>query len=533
MNMDQAQARPGTSSYLIFAIFPLLLIGYVLILSMGSIAGFPESMASGHLMPFLSDKPVGEDGFYMLSVAYNIARGNGITYNYQIPTTGIQPLATMVFAAMAKVNLMLGGNKWSFVRVVIGLAGVLHILLAYLIGMLSVDVARRTDGDNASKNNVFILGSGLALLSMGLFRLSTYGLETPFYLCSLALTLHSIYKNQTKINTGEVAPSLLIGVLTGISILARIDAAVIWTTFYLLLLAKNLINLNGLIVIGLVSLLVSLPWFAYVYSLTGSIMPSSGGAQSALIDLNSLGPRLNDFILAVVSHLSVVLAPGRSFLAFGSFGLVACVSLFIAKRKRARVALSGIAADSVFRYFTISVFILCIIYPVVFWASHFYFRYTSPLVLIAIPALSVVIASCFRQRWILLLLLASALLFAGQAYGSFHSKSIGNNHSVTAGFVASQFNGANYRVGAFQSGVIGYFNENTINLDGKLDPEALKYLRSESIQKYVNIKDINVIVDWESGVDRVHSMLKSDGETGWESCSQVINNKASTCIVKK
>lgn len=533
MNMNQAQARPGTSSYLIFTILSLLIIGYVLILSTGSIAGFPESMASGHLMPFLSDKPVGEDGFYMLSVAYNIATGNGITYNYQIPTTGIQPLATMVFAALAKANLMLGGNKWSFVRVVIGFSGVLHILLAYLVGMLSVDVARRTDGDNDAKNNVFILGSGLALLSMGLFRLSTYGLETPFYLCSLALTLHAIYRNHAKITTGEVAPSLLVGILTGISILARIDAAVIWTTFYLFLLGKNLINIKGFIVIGLVSFLVSLPWFAYVYSITGSIMPSSGGAQSALINLNSLGPRLNAFILSVVSHLSVVLAPGRGFLAFGSFGIVACAGLFIARRKMARGVFSRIAADSVFHSFAISVFILCIVYPVVFWASHFYFRYTSPLVLVAIPALSVTIASCCSQRWILSLLLASVLLFAGQAYGSFHSKSIGNNHSVTAGFVASHFNGTYYRVGAFQSGVIGYFNENTINLDGKLDPEALKYLRGKSIQKYVNIKKINVIVDWEGLVDQVHSMLKSDGETGWERCSKVIDNNASTCIVKK
>jgi hypothetical protein len=43
----------------------------------------------------LSDKPVGEDGYYMLTIALNIAQGHGIAYNYSLPATGIQPLSTL------------------------------------------------------------------------------------------------------------------------------------------------------------------------------------------------------------------------------------------------------------------------------------------------------------------------------------------------------------------------------------------------------------------------------------------------------
>src|SRR5262245_9768493 len=47
----------------------------------------------------LLDKPLGEDAFYMFSVARSIASGDGISYG-KIPTTGIQPLATFVYAGV-------------------------------------------------------------------------------------------------------------------------------------------------------------------------------------------------------------------------------------------------------------------------------------------------------------------------------------------------------------------------------------------------------------------------------------------------
>ena len=53
----------------------LFLIGYLLyagILAFGSRVGFPERPeAAAGAFPYLADKPVGEDGFYMLTVAWN------------------------------------------------------------------------------------------------------------------------------------------------------------------------------------------------------------------------------------------------------------------------------------------------------------------------------------------------------------------------------------------------------------------------------------------------------------------------------
>ena len=35
--------------------------------------GFPKDMQSGLRFPYLADKPVGEDGYYMLTVAWNMS----------------------------------------------------------------------------------------------------------------------------------------------------------------------------------------------------------------------------------------------------------------------------------------------------------------------------------------------------------------------------------------------------------------------------------------------------------------------------
>ena len=52
---------------------PLVLISlaYYACLAIGSRDGFPRNMQDGHLFPYLADKPVGEDGYYMLTVAWN------------------------------------------------------------------------------------------------------------------------------------------------------------------------------------------------------------------------------------------------------------------------------------------------------------------------------------------------------------------------------------------------------------------------------------------------------------------------------
>lgn len=51
----------------------VILLVYVGLLAAFSRSGFPTSMVSSSHWPSLIDKPVGEDGYYMLTVSDNIA----------------------------------------------------------------------------------------------------------------------------------------------------------------------------------------------------------------------------------------------------------------------------------------------------------------------------------------------------------------------------------------------------------------------------------------------------------------------------
>src|ERR1035437_2254015 len=94
----------------------IVFILYALILALGSNQKYPEKVYYNNFFPYLADKPVSEDGYLTLTVAWNIAEGKGITYNYNRPTTGIQPLSGFIFAAIAKVVITAGGDKIDFVR---------------------------------------------------------------------------------------------------------------------------------------------------------------------------------------------------------------------------------------------------------------------------------------------------------------------------------------------------------------------------------------------------------------------------------
>jgi len=79
----------------------VLVAGYGIFLSIGSHAGLPEHAHFASRMPYLADTPLGEDAFYMMHVAWNLASGHGPVCNEGSVVTGIQPLATLVYAGLA------------------------------------------------------------------------------------------------------------------------------------------------------------------------------------------------------------------------------------------------------------------------------------------------------------------------------------------------------------------------------------------------------------------------------------------------
>jgi len=66
--------------------------------------------------------------------------------------------------------------------------------------------------------------------------------------------------------------------------------------------------------------------------------------------------------------------------------------------------------------------------------------------------------------------------------------------------------------------VVGYFNQNVINLDGKIDSMALRSLKSGGVFSYIDAQKIDVLVDWPNKF-RLEALNASAGDE-WHLCSQ-------------
>ena len=500
-----------------------LVVAYTVFLALFSHVGFPQAMSVDTHMPFLCDKPVGEDGYYMLETAWNLAAGKGMVGSDGQTVTGTQPLSTLLFAILAKLVQICGGGKWTFVRAIIAFGGLNLIVFAFLIGKISRAISRK------HHDLVFALGSGLALFNFWLFRSFTYGLETGIYVTLLAALLLFTLRRLPSAKTRDIVG---IGLLAGLCGWARIDFGVVFFIFLIMALRWRLMSLKQVFLSGLVALLLISPWFVWVYAESGTMMPSSGSAQAELINMTDAGKRLAGMTTTLIDHLtpwsySVSAAP---VVALELASLVILAVFIHAKRVNIINILSDIGYSSVYIAWCLAVTALIPVYVMFFWAVHFYGRYTAPLHCAVLPFLAVVLAALLAKmkrkhivcQVFFLVFVLSFALFAGR---TLHMGVIGNAHSVSAGFIQRYFD-QSVHIGAFQSGVIGYFNDNAVNLDGKVNSQALRALQTNTLERYIDEAHIGVIVDWPY---IIHRYLSEQWLADWQLCARQPANE-SICL---
>ena len=489
-------------------------------------AGFPAaSLYPGHL-PYLADKPVGEDGYYMLTVADNIAARGHIFYNFDLQTTGIQPLATFVFAAIDWCVRRLHGSEWDLVRAVLVSGAVLLVFFAYQLGRIAASLSPQY------KQAAFTLAFLLVLTDYTLFRLFTYGLETGVYLCVLALCFQAV---QRILAAGKgravAADAAFLGITAGLAGLARIDFGLVFAILLLqLLAARRLAPLQALLA-GALALAVVSPWFVYLYQVTGSAIPSSGKAESRLITAGDAAARLKVMLLAIGGHIAPWSYGGMS--ALTSVVTVLSVAALVwlcgaPAGRRARAEAAG--AWRVAAFWLPAMLLLACVYTVFFFSTHFYHRYMAPLTVLTIPMLAILLAALPAMR--LHLVRTAAVLFCFFAVwtaGALHRGTVGNTQTIAAGYIRAHYPLA--RVGAFQSGAVGYFNRNVENLDGKLNLAAWTAAQHHALPAFIDREGIDVLVDWPSVI---HFFLPADYlAREWQPCPIPLTGTESVCLVRK
>jgi hypothetical protein len=505
------------------AVTAALFLSYAGLLSTQSVRGLSAAEPAHNFWPLLCDKPVGEDGYYMLTVAENLATTHHLVYNYGMPATGIQPLATFAYAALAFVVNACGGDRWTLVRAVILFGALLCVLFAWLIARFAALLATEEH-----RQLVFTLAFFLALFDFSVFRTFIFGLETGVYLCCVAVCM-ALWHRIFAADAPRWRDILRLGVAAGVAGLARIDFGLLFALLLLYLVLRRRASVAQIAVCGAIALTIVSPWFLFVHRVTGGWMPTSGSAESDLTW--HAANRFDPWARALMAHLVPWSYAGSA--SPTTLGLALCglflLAILIYRAPTFRAALATPILHDTFLPWAVAIFALTLVYAGFFLSTFFYVRYFSPLLVVTLPMLALLFAEkAFVQRRLSIILAALVFLFAALDFTSLHRGRPGNPHFPAAAYVNANFPSA--RVGAFQSGVIGYFNPNVENLDGKLNAGALNAARTHTLDRFVDREQINVLIDWPSYLNELPPQYLA---AQWQPCPLAPPNPQDVCLIRR
>ncbi len=439
--------------------------------------------------PSLVHMPLTEDGYYTLSVARQIGLGHGITIDGQQWTNGIQPLFAFL---LAPVYWLTGGDRYASLRAVLAVHWLLHIATALLLGSIARAIVPLTDPER--RTTVFWL---TALLWMGsrFVLLNAYnGLET-----GLALLLYAAAWKCLQLGWLELPRLWGLGLLLGLLVLARIDAAVFVATLGAVELLRRAApfrtRLRRAAVLTLVPFVVSLPWWLYNLIGFGSLMPSSGTAQEGPFAIGRVAALGQALLQVAVPFIQVRWIEGLPQMV-AQAGVVAVVVWVFVVRVLPRV--KGTETERAGGVLALSACLLGLYYVGVSAAAHFYGRYLAPLMLVSIPLTAVALVEVRRFRAVVegaaVFVLATMAAVSAISWDVQAGASRSGYYDDQLRLIEDHVPSAD-AVSAFQSGTIGYFRDRVLNLDGKVNAEALRR-RSDS-QAYVAERGVDWFCDWE------------------------------------
>ncbi|MHB8338555.1 MAG: hypothetical protein ACYDEE_14160 [Ignavibacteriaceae bacterium] len=505
------------------AIFIFLL--YTIVLALGSNQKYPTKIYYNNFFPYLVDKPLSEDGYYTLTVAWNIAEGKGITYNFNRPTTGIQPLSGFVFAAIAKVVIAAGGNKTTFVRAIIIFSILLEVLFFFVVKNISNALFP------VLEKKWFGLSAVIAtLLNFELLVYFANGLETGLYLTVLGISLlYSFYyfKGEKKFRQ-----SIILGTLFGLCGLARIDFLAILAV----LLSSNIyykrLTIKQFFIICFTSFAVIIPWIFYIYRSTGFIFQSSARVETSWLSPGNILLRAKAMSLALMQHLTPDIYTGNKDIVLVIVFIITIITAYILLYDKRILHQFDKDNIKIFKTWSIGILFLIFVYLLYSSADYFYLRYTAPLLIIILPVFTILLAlkiKRFKRKKLQIGFALVAVIFFIQAVLYFHSGRMGVQQSLRIAYIKNHFNNKAV-IGCFQSGVTGYYVSNVYNLDGKMDNVVLNYTKSGRFDRFIDSTGINVILEWG---DVVNMFEKNYLKKNWIEYNKNIGDNRTVCLVRK
>jgi hypothetical protein len=163
---------------------------------------------------------------------------------------------------------------------------------------------------------------------------------------------------------------------------------------------------------------------------------------------------------------------------------------------------------------------LVIYYTFFFNAPHFIGRYFHPL-RVAVLLVATMCVPAIYERWknsskfSLLRIVIVSYLALGIMYNVIHYAYNYTTKEVNALYLAGKWaeQHPTYKIGMTSSGTAGFMSDNVVNLDGKVNYDALLARRNDSLGAYVVHSGIDVIADWEGNARPIISKAEQFGFT--------------------
>ncbi len=452
----------------------------------------------------IASRPYLDDSFYLISCARHLALGHGFTVDGVHPTNGVQPLICLLYAP----GFWLPGDPSVGLRFTFAVGALLQTTSTILFGFLLARLRKNSDKMPAPRVSISapIAGAFLWTIIAPLADQNGSGLETG--LVSLLL-LCTLFYYQTIIERGwNFSRSVWLGCLLGLMVLARIDSA-------LFILAMGLIewrrlraqSLGYIALSAALAVIISLPWWIYGYSTFGSLMPMSGAAES-------LGHPIGENLLQSLTALFDMMTIFFNHIYFAwppwfevvSFFVLAIAWMFIVVRTKAVTYLKerfDLRALAPLAVFSVLAFVF---YNFFFSAPHFLVRYLQPVRILSLILVAAMFPLLLRAasdwssrlgKFAVCAFLVAAISFSGYRYvNNFTAPPKSDFYRV--GLWAREHSG---RVGLDQSGQAGFFAPKVVNLDGKVNPDALAAQKSGKIGEYIAREKIEYLADWKALVE--------------------------------
>ena len=447
----------------------------------------------------------GDDAYYFFTVARNIAQGHGITIDGTHWTTGFQPLWGLICA----VPFLAPSDRAAFAIIYL-----LSIALWLAGAALFVRLVRRASTIPLQFSAIALIAAlflGEAQFTRGYFN----GMETGLYL-TLTLGLLVAFQDYLGLSPDRVSLRRVaaLGVLAGLTMLARNDAFLLCGALLAVTLfaGKRQHPLRDAAIVGAIASAMVLPWLAYCQWVSGNPMPQSGIATSVAVRGYVPLELILRKIVASVDPLGFfkVRSVIDEHLAIAVAATLAAIAAWIVYWRRSGTAFVTPVSRRVFIAFAAANAGLLLYYPLASSAGQFFERYFTPLKLLVFVLLAILIARLLAAAGRSLAATALALVLAAGTVGTNvywiardYSRPWRSHMGPEAyEIVRSRYATDNSRIGMFESGRLGFlYPTRVVNLDGKMNVEALRAVRSGTLDRYIQSANLDYVMLHDEDVD--------------------------------